>query len=85
MAGEETYEEKVIDAFTGDETVFALTEQFPQTISILKEVGFEKITNPLLRKTLGRAITVRKACEEQGVDLNVLREKIVTALPGLRV
>ena len=85
MAGEETYEVKAIEVFTGNETVFALTEQFPQTIPIPREVGFEKITNPLLRKTLGRAITVKKACEEQRVDFSVLKEKIIAALPALRV
>ena len=76
MTKEEAYEEKPIEVFTGNETVYALTEQFPQTIPILKEAGFEKITNPLLRKTLGRAITVRKACEEQKVNFNALKTKI---------
>ena len=76
MTKEEAYEEKPIEVFTGNETVYALTEQFPKTISILKEAGFEKITNPLLRKTLGRAITVRKACEEQKVNFNALKTKI---------
>jgi hypothetical protein len=76
MTKEEAYEEKPIEVFTGNETVFALTEQFPQTIPILKEAGFEKITNPLLRKTLGRAITIKKACEEQKVDFYSLKPKI---------
>jgi hypothetical protein len=80
MMREEAYEEKPIEVFTGNETVYALTEQYPETISILKEEGFEKITNPLLRKTLGRAITVRKACEEQRVDFNSLKHKIDMAL-----
>jgi hypothetical protein len=76
MTKEEAYEEKPIETFTGNETVYALTEQFPQTIPILKEAGFVKITNPMLRKTLGRAITVRKACQEQKVDFNSLKPKI---------
>jgi hypothetical protein len=84
MTREEAYEEKAIVEFTGNETVFALTEQFPQTIPILKEAGFEKITNPLLRKTLGRAITVKKACEEQKVDFNVLRQRITASAPTLK-
>jgi hypothetical protein len=76
MTKEEAYEEKPIEVFTGNETVYALTQQFPKTIPILKEAGFVKITNPMLRKTLGRAITVRKACEEQKVDFNSLKPKI---------
>jgi hypothetical protein len=57
-----------------------LTEQYPETVSVLKEAGFEKITNPLLRKTLGRAITVRKACEEQKVDFHSVKLKIEKAI-----
>jgi hypothetical protein len=71
---------KPIEVFTGNETVFALTEQFPQTIPVLREAGFAKITNPMLRKTLGRAITVKKACEEQKVDFNALKPKIKMAM-----
>lgn len=80
MIKEEAYEVKPIEVFTGNETVFALTEQFPQTIPVLREAGFGKITNPMLRKTLGRAITVKKACEEQKVDFNALKPKIKMAM-----
>lgn len=80
MSKEEAYEEKPIEVFSGNETVYALTEQFPRVIPVLKEAGFEKITNPLLRKTLGRAITLRKACQEQKVDFDVLKPKIETAM-----
>jgi len=80
MTKEEAYEVKPIEVFTGNETVFALTEQFPQTIPVLREAGFAKITNPMLRKTLGRAITVKKACEEQKVDFNALKPKIKMAM-----
>ena len=80
MTKEEVYEEKPIEVFTGNETVYALTEQFPKTIPILKEAGFAKITNPMLRKTLGRAITVKKACEEQKVDFRSLKPKIEMAM-----
>ena len=80
MTKEEAYEEKPIEIFTGNETVYALTEQFPKTIPVLKEAGFDKITNPLLRKTLGRAITLKKACEEQKVDFNSLKQRIELAM-----
>ena len=80
MTKEEAYEEKPIEVFTGNETVYALTEQFPRVIPVLKDAGFEKITNPLLRKTLGRAMTVRKACEEQKINFDSLKPKIETAM-----
>jgi hypothetical protein len=80
MTKEEVYEVRPIEVFSGNETVYALTEQFPKTIPVLKEAGFEKITNPLLRKTLGRAVTVKRACEEQKVDFNSLKQRIEMAM-----
>lgn len=76
MTGEVVFEEHKIREITGNETVYALTEQFPQIIPILKEVGFEKITNPMLRKTLGRAVTLRMACREQQIDLNEVKGRL---------
>lgn len=82
MAGEARFEEHKIEEITGNETVYALTEQFPQIIPVLREIGFAKITNPMLRKTLGRAITLQMACREQGIDFNVVRGKLQPIIAG---
>ncbi len=82
MRSEESYEEREIRELTGGETVYALTHQFPESIPILREVGFEKITSPMLRKTLGRAITLRKACEERNVDFSLLKQKLEPLVKG---
>ena len=54
--------------------VYELTETYPELVEILKELGFLGIANPVVRKTLGRVMTLPEGCKKQGKDLNeVLR------------
>ncbi len=50
-------------------SVYALTEDYPELIGILKEMGFFGVANPVVRNTLGRATTLPRGCERQGKDL----------------
>jgi len=50
-------------------SVYQLTKKYPELIDILKELGFAGIVNPLVRKTLGRKMTIPKGCENQKKDL----------------
>ena len=60
-------------------SVYTLTKTYPELIDILKSQGFMGISNPLVRKTLGRKMTIPKGCENQKKDLavivNVLEEE----------
>ena len=50
-------------------SVYELTETYPELISILKEMGFFGVANPVVRNTLGRVTTIPQGCEKQGKDL----------------
>ena len=52
-----------------DKSVYDITEQHPELIPVLKELGFAGVANPIARNTLGRTMSVRKGCERQGKDL----------------
>lgn len=60
-------------------SVYDLTEEYPELINILKELGFLGVANPVVRNTLGRLTTIPEGCKKQGKDLNevikVLKEK----------
>ena len=56
--------------------VYELTEAYPELIGMLKELGFLGIANPLVRKTMGRKITIPQGCEKQGKDLNQVITKL---------
>jgi len=62
-----------------NKSVYELTEQYPDRIDILKELGFLGVKNPVTRNTLGRMTTIPDGCKKMGKDLNevieILKEK----------
>ena len=67
---------KVIDL---DKSVYELTEQYPELIDLLKDLGFLGVKNPIARNTLGRVTTIPQGCKKMGIDLDdvkkILKEK----------
>lgn len=59
------------DTLVGD-----LLDTHPRLVGTLHSLGFEKITNPILRRTVARAVTLRQACALQGKDL----DRVLSAL-----
>lgn len=62
-----------------NKSVYELTEEFPELIDILKEMGFLGVSNPVVRNTLGRKMTIPEGSKKQGKSLEevlqALREK----------
>ena len=62
-----------------NKNVHDLTEQYPQLIDILKEMGFLGLANPVMRKTMGKVTSIAQGCKKMGMDLDeikrVLKEK----------
>ena len=50
--------------------VYELTETYPELISILKELGFAGVANPVIRNTIGRMTTIPQGCQKQGKNLD---------------
>ncbi|MFQ6038162.1 MAG: DUF1858 domain-containing protein [Candidatus Aminicenantales bacterium] len=50
-------------------SVYEITEEYPELIPILKDLGFIGVVNPVVRRTLGRKMTLPQGCEKQGKDL----------------
>jgi len=46
--------------------------RYPQSLDIFLKHGFAPLSNPLLRRTMARVVTVEQACRREGVDLNSL-------------
>ncbi|WP_052465418.1 DUF1858 domain-containing protein [Thermotoga profunda] len=59
-----------------DKTIFELTDQYPELIEILAQMGFLGVKNPLIRNTLGRKTTLREGCKKQGKDLKQVVEEL---------
>jgi len=57
-------------AIEPDQTVADVLERYPWLLETFVAAGFTPLRNPVLRRTLGRMTTIRKACRHLGVDLN---------------
>jgi hypothetical protein len=45
---------------------------YPQSLEVFLKHGFTPLSNPILRQTMARVVTVEQACRREGVDLNLL-------------
>ncbi|HLA12658.1 MAG TPA: DUF1858 domain-containing protein [Pyrinomonadaceae bacterium] len=45
---------------------------YPQSLNVFLKHGFTPLSNPVLRKTMARVVTVEQACRREGVDLEAL-------------
>jgi hypothetical protein len=63
-------------AIDEDANVGALVDAHEEFIPILVEAGFTPIANPLLRRTLARAVTLRQACSIQKIDLEKVLQRL---------
>ena len=59
-----------------NKTLYELTEQFPELITLLGDIGFMGVKNPIVRKTLGKKINLKEGCEKQGKDLDEVAARL---------
>ena len=55
--------------------VFEITEEHPEVIEIMVELGFKDMGNAVVRKTAGKMMTIPMGCRMKGISLEeVVRE-----------
>ena len=59
-----------------NKTLYELTKEYPELISIMKEMGFLGVANPIARNTLGRKMTIPEGCKKQGKQLEAVIAKL---------
>src|SRR3989338_6789945 len=60
--------------------VAKLTKDYPISKSIFKKFGFALLVNPILRSTIGKIITIEKACQLKKVNLEEFLHSLNNAL-----
>ena len=58
------------------DTLYNLTEKYPELIPVLAGLGFLGVTSEQMRQTHGRLMTLTKGCQQLGIDL----DKVIGAL-----
>lgn len=46
--------------------------RYPQALDVFLKYGFTPLSNPILRRTMARVVTIEQACRREGVDLDRL-------------
>lgn len=64
---------KAVDA---NRTVYELTEEYPELVEILGELGFAGVTVPVVRRTVGRTMTLAQGAARLGISLERVREAL---------
>jgi len=67
------------DRITADDKVGLVVEWFPETLPVFLARGFRPLSNPVMRKTVARAISVRMAAEHHQLDVNELLAELNAA------
>lgn len=58
-----------------EDSIEKIVTKHPEAVDILKGLGFDQITNPMMLKTVGRVMTLPKVAKAKDVSL----EKILQA------
>lgn len=58
-----------------NDSVYNICTKYPKIKDILCNAGFDKIKNTIMFNTIARKITIYKAAEMKGINLNELRKK----------
>ena len=63
---------KVLDM---NKSVYELIKQYPEIADIMKNIGFESISDPLMVNTVGRYMTIPKGASMKKINLDsVIKE-----------
>lgn len=57
-------------------TVYELVQEHPELIEIMRDVGFDSITNPTMLRTVGRVMTIPKGATMRGLDLDAIKVEL---------
>lgn len=72
------------DRIEGGHVVADVVDWYPAAIDVLVQFGFAAITNPLLRRTMARQVTIERAARLHGIEPDALLKAINQRIGGLK-
>lgn len=58
-------------------TIYELVKDNPEIIDIMKSLGFNDITNPIMLKTAGRVMTLKTGSQFKKIDIETIKTKFL--------
>lgn len=62
------------------DTIYDITEKYPETIELFVTNGFEKLSNPVMRRSLGKTITLETALSMRKINQELFIKKLEEAI-----
>ncbi|HIT90220.1 MAG TPA: ABC transporter substrate-binding protein [Candidatus Merdenecus merdavium] len=62
--------------FKASDTIYDITEKYPETIGLFVSNGFEHLNDPTMRSTLGKSITLEMALSMRKLNQEIFIEKL---------
>ncbi|GMQ62591.1 ABC transporter substrate-binding protein [Vallitalea maricola] len=66
--------------FNVNDSLYAITERYPETIDLFESIGFEGMNNENQRKLIGKSITLETALKMKKINLEVFTENLEDAI-----
>jgi len=54
--------------------VYEICKEYPEVVDIMKDLGFESITNPAMLNTAGRFMTIPKGAAIKNIPMEKIKE-----------
>lgn len=58
------------------ESIYDITEKYPETLDLFVASGFDNFANEMLRKTLGKSISLEDALKSKKMSIELFKEKL---------
>lgn len=62
------------------DNIYNITKEYPETLDILINSGFEQLENEAMRKTMGKTISLEMACRTKNINSELLEKNLVQAI-----
>jgi len=56
-------------------SVYEICTEYPEVVEIMKNLGFDKITNPGMLNTAGRFMTISKGAAMKNIPMDKIKEE----------
>lgn len=70
--------------FDINDKVFDITSEFPEVLDFLVANGLTKLSNPIMRRTVGKMITLKSALVSKGFDPELIEKQLIEVIEGAR-
>lgn len=70
--------------FNKKDTLYDITDQYPETIDVFVANGFKQLENKSMREVIGKTISLEIACLSKEINIDIFEEKLIETIKHTR-